>query len=454
MLAVLDDKESLRSTLRRFSVAVAAGVSQGLSLGDAAGQSLDRMPAARAYFDAPVAPDGSGFGLRPEYLFPARNARVRALKFCVPGPGSTTTQLRFDPVEGDLALCARLLAAGASGVETTRSLLPKVGELSELAKVLLSDGFFAPSGRATVKPLAADGIYRLQHACLLFRSGGLGLLLDPHFHSAYAPAAIADDFSRAEVEGLVDVIALSHSHGDHYDLTSLMSFPRDIPVIVPRVPRPSVLCEDMAMRLRSLGFATVLDVDWYAEPIEFGDFRVEPLPFYGEQPLLSDWPRDRDLRNWGNTYMVETSQFSAWVLIDSGDDAAGRMIDVAQGLATRGRRVDVVLSNLREFAIHSPTYITGDGAYWASLSAAQMRRFDSMSRDLITLGPEGVAEICRVVLAGSFLPYAHWWAQRDAHPEPEIHLCQRLAHALRARGAATAIVPWTMGGRWHPAVAR
>jgi L-ascorbate metabolism protein UlaG (beta-lactamase superfamily) len=455
MKVVLEDDEFRRTTLRTVSLQVVQGLTRGLSLGDAARCALRQVPEGERYFHLPASADGADFGLRAEYLFPARNPRVSALKFLSPNPqGGGMTRLQFEPAEEEIPQCGDLLTGGASGTLTAAALAGSLASpLSDLALALLADGFFTP-GRcgepAALDRLGSSGVHRLQHACLLFRSGGRGVLVDPHVHSAYAPRDVTDSFSRADLAGLVDVILLSHSHGDHYDLSSLLSFPRDTPVIVPRVPRPSLVCEDVAGRLRSLGFTTVVDAEWYGEPIEAGGFTIRPLPFFGEQPLLSEWPRDRDLRNWGNTYVIEAEDYRAWVLIDSGNDAAGRMASVAERIVDTLGPVDLVLSNLREFAVHTPTYITGDGAYWACLTADQMRRFPGMRRDLITLGAVGVAELCHITRATSFLPYAHWWANRGQRPKGEGPLCERLARALRERGAATTIVPWVIGGGWSP----
>ena len=95
-------------------------------------------------------------------------------------------------------------------------------------------------------------------------------------------------------------------------------------------------------------------------------------------------------------------------------------------------------------SLHStPQYIAG-GHYWLSLTPDQIRRFASMSNDVITLGPRGVAEICHIVRARGFpvcpLVGRH---RRDAEHE---RLLMELLHARLAEfGAATATEPWRIG---------
>ncbi len=115
----------------------------------------------------------------------------------------------------------------------------------------------------------------------------------------------------------VDAILISHFHEDHFFLSTLLMFPLDTPIIVPKVPRSTIICADMMELLRNCGFRNVSAVDWYSEPLRFGDIEIQVLPFYGEQPLRFDASAHPDLRNWGNTYVIRAPDFSSWFLIDS-----------------------------------------------------------------------------------------------------------------------------------------
>jgi L-ascorbate metabolism protein UlaG (beta-lactamase superfamily) len=196
-------------------------------------------------------------------------------------------------------------------------------------------------------PVETSGVFRLQHAALLYRTKTTGILVDPQLHSNYGLANLKQDITRAMLEGFVDAILISHSHYDHWNLPTLMQFAPEIPIIVPKVPRGSITCEDMKARLEGLGFDHVIAVDWYAEPIVIGDIEINVLPFYGEQPLVPEYnqPKHPDLRNWGNTYLIRTPDYTSWFLIDAGNDPMGSMRDVAEYVRQKFGIVDQVLSN-------------------------------------------------------------------------------------------------------------
>jgi hypothetical protein len=128
---------------------------------------------------------------------------------------------------------------------------------------------------------------------------------------------------------------------------------------------------------------------------------------------------------WGNTYLIKTEYYTSWFLIDSGIDSMGSMIEVAKIVQAKFGDIDILLSNVREFGLISPLYITG-GSYWLSLSAEQMQNFPSMKNHCITLGVEGVAQIAQIINATYFLPYAHWWNSLGEHGDDEILLMQDL----------------------------
>ena len=206
-----------------------------------------------------------------------------------------------------------------------------------------------------------------------------------------------------------------------------------------------MLCPDFAVTLRAFGFKRVVSLGWNDPPLLIGDLEVHALPFYGEQPLLKEVPRHPDLRSHGNTYVIRHESYTSWILIDSGNDWAGRMAEVALEVRARFGVIDFLISNLRDFNISTPMYITG-GHYWLSLTPDQLRRFASMANDLITLGPKGVAEICHIVGARTFLPYAHWWGEIGENPgQEERFLMEQLGVCLSEFGAPTRIVPWRIG---------
>src|SRR5205814_95210 len=100
-----------------------------------------------------------------------------------------------------------------------------------------------------------------------------------------------------------------------------------------------------------------------------------------------------------------TPEFSVLMLVDSGVDPEGSMLDVIRRSVDERGPIDVVVSQVSEFPEgvnlglpHYACVLPFD--YVASLSREPRR-------DSITLGPSGLGEACRVAQARYFLPYAH-----------------------------------------------
>jgi hypothetical protein len=289
-------------------------------------------------------------------------------------------------------------------------------------------------------PTLESGVYRLQHAALLYRSQTTGILVDPHLHSSYGIPKLNTDISRAMLEGLVDGILISHSHYDHWHYPTLMQFSPDIPIIVPRVPRGSITCEDMAAQLREIGFINVYDVPWNSDP------------FYGEQVLVPEHsqPVHPDLKNWGNTYLIETDSYRSWFLIDAGIEPEYSILDVADEVYDRYGAIDWVVSNFQPLSYNSiGVDITSWGLDIVSnlLSNPPILGVTSQSQGeyTATLGPKGVAEVCAKVKAKACLPYADSWAELG---KPTVHdqiLIPQVQSYLRQLGCETIVHPWTIG---------
>ncbi|MTF40713.1 MBL fold metallo-hydrolase [Cyanobacterium aponinum] len=303
--------------------------------------------------------------------------------------------------------------------------------------------------------LKTPGVFRLQHAALLYRTKTTGILVDPHLHSNYGIPNLKKDISRAMLGDNVDAILISHPHYDHWHYPTLMMFPPEIPIIAPKVPRGSIMCEDMKARLESLGFTNVMAVDWYAEPILVGDIEINVLPFYGEQPLVPEFnqPKHPDLRNWGNTYLINTEYYKSWFLIDSGDDDMGTMAEVAEYVKEKFGTLDHVLSNFQPLSYNSiGTDLSGWGIDIVANLLSNPQIFSVTNKKegehIALLGPQGVAKICSIVGAKYCLPYADSWAELGESGIHDATLIKDVKEELHNLDCLTQVIPWKIGDQF------
>jgi hypothetical protein len=457
-LSIRYSTQLLVNSLRPFIKSVHSHLEGGRAFRDSILAACDNFPEISRYFCIDPSSIEESFALRDEYLF-----QEWALHSLLVLGGSRPLNIKLGQMTGEqIVELHRFIANVSRGSRNEINAFASLSEpLLSVFRVFLDnqnlvETLAVPSPVATVH---TPGIYRLQHASLLYRTVNTGILVDPHLHSTFDPG-LQSTISRPDLNGKVDAILISHFHEDHWSLSTLMMFDPSTPIVVPKVPCSSVICDSMEHRLRSVGFKNIFAVDWYSQPIIIGDLEVFVLPFFGEQPLRYEPSRHPHLRNWGNTYLIRSKYYTSWFLIDSGSDAAGSMTEVAEHVKQRFGKIDVLLSNLRKFFIFDPSYING-GLNWLTLSAAQMARFPSMKDDCITLGAENVAHICKLVDAQYYLPYAHWWGELgdvgnsglDLPGQEEIDLLQELRQCINAISCTTKIVPWKIGDGFAPQTA-
>jgi len=208
------------------------------------------------------------------------------------------------------------------------------------------------SNRAARLP-ACDGRF-IGHATVSLGSGA-AVVVDPFLQPTspsyglnYQPIAVR------QLESSV-AVCITHSHPDHYSLASLLRFGADTPIIVPRVARESALSIDMAARLTELGFRHVSALGWN-ESRRIPGGRITALPFFGEQPTTGERLHP-EVRNEGNTYLVETNGHRFLLLADSGRDAAGDAVVFAESMRRRIDSIDVLFGGYRAFPVYPIEYL-------------------------------------------------------------------------------------------------
>lgn len=268
--------------------------------------------------------------------------------------GLDAFELDLEP--DDFPALANALAWIAAGLEADEIRGHAPPPIAELLAELEGAGWLS-EGEPLPGPAPRDvdgGLLYVGHNTVLVASKKTRVLVDPWFRPWHEGDPEGYRPLLPHQLGPVDAILITHSHGDHFHLGSMLHFPRDTPVIVPPVERESVLATDLSLRLAQIGFTDVRRPAW-GDAVKLDDVRVEVMPFHGEQPTASAlvYPH---VRNLGSTYVVRTPQLSAAFLADSGRDGAGSMVDAALAVRRRTGPVDFVFTGIRSFRIHPVLY--------------------------------------------------------------------------------------------------
>lgn len=289
--------------------------------------------------------------LKASVLYPREDLRPRVLQVRHATSGLDYRAFDYDVAPDGWPALHDLLSALSlrRPMRAVRRLAAQGGH-AELLATLVDAGWAAEREDDVVASEArGEGIWFIGHNTVMVASKTTRVVVDPWFRP-WRDADPADYRALRPCDvGAVDAVLITHSHGDHFHLGSLLAFPRDTPIFVPYVERESILSTDLEARLGEVGFTHVKAMKWW-ETAKVGDLALQAMPFHGEQPCVIDLV-DPALRNVGNTWGVRAPGFSAAFLADTGRDPAGSMFDVALEARRRFGPVDVVFSGMRGFTL-------------------------------------------------------------------------------------------------------
>lgn len=214
-----------------------------------------------------------------------------------------------------------------------------------LLETLLDDMHGAGWIETFTEPKLEGSFTFVGHNTTLVRGKTGKVLIDPYFRPASQFDLPTYQPMQARDVGPVDAVLITHSHGDHFHLGSLLQLPRETRFFVPPVERESLFSTDCALRLRQLGFKNVEALPWWSER-SIGDLTIQALPFYGEQPTDEEGVHS-GLRNIGSTWTVRGPDGSAAFFADSGRDIAGDM----DAVCAKTKPVDVLFCGVRGFKL-------------------------------------------------------------------------------------------------------
>lgn len=410
---------------------------------------IEEDPSLRKYFDLEAFQSG-GFVGTEALRFPATPDRFN-LSFTL--IGSDTGGFSSELSAPMLKPISSLVRWG-SRTEETEQVKAKFEKIEpRIAERLVRPMKFTP------KPWPAitqPGIYRREHASLVIRSETTSILIDP----IPMQTLMRNIFQLPDQVDVPDLksIMITHGHGDHWDLSSILHQLEEIetPIYVPEVQKINLLTPfDFSEILSAAGLNG--KVAAWDTTFTVGDIEIDVLPFYGEQPTREGLGDDPGLRSYGNCYRFNTPGFSIIVLVDSGADPTGNMVDAVRRSVEKRGPVDLVTSCLREFL--SP-FFGGLEHYWAALPFSRLQelyeQYSQGKLPLTTAGAEGVAELCAAAQVRYYVPYANGFdgigtpildVGWGSHEGSEAEYVAKVRSALKKQNAATQIIEWNVGDR-------
>ncbi|WP_348630840.1 MBL fold metallo-hydrolase [Mesorhizobium sp. M4B.F.Ca.ET.203.01.1.1] len=302
-----------------------------------------------------------------------------------------------------------------AGLRSNNAVVPPLGRLLQRQDGILRNANFARRIQRSprLQPLFVG------HACVSWTDGDVRVWTDPFLRpKSLAYPATYQPLGPLDMPEAIHVVAITHSHPDHFDPGSLLLFPEDTQFLIPMVERETPLTLDLSHRLRQLGFDNVRQMRW-GESYSVGRFEIVALPFHGEQPLGGHAIAERDDRMVGNIYLVKPAGGpSCLLLADSGSDPWGSAVGVARHVRRDHGRVDFLFGNHRRWRLFPPQYLISSVPHYlcyipdAELQVPQQ----------IMLDADGLWSIADIIGAKRVVPYAmggaRWYAELGLGPDP------------------------------------
>src|SRR5712692_1259363 len=291
-------------------------------LEDAYAEVVRSRPHLSAHIRCGRKPDGTfqwEFPLDPNKSATMRNAGLRVFN----AVSRQAVPFGFDPTPSATIGKFLGLLDGAHKAEDLRAAAESAGSghagtLTKLLETLQGMQCLTVSPRASIQAhwLASTqdrDVVHLGHAALLYRQKDQFFLFDPWLMPWLAESAIPSLWGSLLPRPAA--IFLTHDHDDHADPRTLLTMPKDIPVIVPSRKNRRKLFYDYPALLRELGFTRVIELA-YGEPFPYEGGCVVSVPFFGEDPCDIEMPR--------NCYLVSDRDRNLLAHVDSGPTNAGK----------------------------------------------------------------------------------------------------------------------------------
>ncbi|MDC9613630.1 MBL fold metallo-hydrolase [Xenorhabdus khoisanae] len=131
-----------------------------------------------------------------------------------------------------------------------------------------------------------DEVDYFGHACVLVRSAGLSVLVDPFI--SYATSKDDSRLTIADLPDTIDAVLITHLHIDHFCIETLLNIRHRVGIIlVPSCAGSTLLDPSPFMVLQSLGFESVMELKSFQTFQLNETVSVQALPFQGEHGELN-----------------------------------------------------------------------------------------------------------------------------------------------------------------------